>query len=219
MPLSPGDLSEEFSRAVAFGDIDPTLIPVFVPQAVIEEVLALTERARDVEVGSVLIGHLRQDHTTADVFLEVTAQIPARHALSESTRLSFTADTWAAVEAAIDLRRNGENHVGFFHNHPARYWCDKDCSAEARQQCPFNAPFFSAADCDLHRVAFCQPHCIALLATNAYTGVKLTMYGWDRAVITQRGFHILMPDAVRPLPVAAEASIVGSDIHETSCHS
>ena len=72
----------------------------------------------------------------------------------------------------MDLRGSSEQYVGFFHNHPARYWCNKDCPPEARQQCPFNTPFFSGADCHLHRVAFSQPHCVALLITNAYTGMK-----------------------------------------------
>jgi proteasome lid subunit RPN8/RPN11 len=216
--LTPGSINDELERSIAFGDVGSGLIPVFVPQGVIDEVLALTERAKNVEVGAVLIGQMHQDRSTQELFLKVTAQIPARHTLSESTRLSFTADTWAAAQAALDLRRSAEQIVGFFHNHPARYFCNKDCSPEAKEQCPFNTPFFSRADCDLHRVAFWQPHCIALLVTNTFSGMKLTMYGWDRAVITQRGFHIVKPDTARPLPVVEAASIIGTDIHETSCH-
>ena len=41
------------------------------------------------------------------------------------------------------------------------------------------------------------------------------MYGWDRAVITQRRFHIIKPDAARPLPAAEAASLIGTDIDET----
>jgi len=216
--LIPGSIDEELARSVPFGELDPELIPVFMPQGVIYEALALAERAEQLEVGAVLIGSIHQDVSSKELFLKVTAQIPARHTLSESTRLSFTAETWADVRAAVDLRRSREQIVGFFHNHPARFWCSKDCSAEARQQCSFNTPFFSRADCDLHRVVFAQAHCIALLVTNTFSGMKLTMYGWNRALITQRGFHITKPDAARPLPAANATSIVGADIYETSCH-
>ena len=44
IPLSPGNLSDELARSVAFGEASPGLMPVFVPQGVIDEVLALTER-------------------------------------------------------------------------------------------------------------------------------------------------------------------------------
>jgi proteasome lid subunit RPN8/RPN11 len=214
--LHPGSIGVELERSIAFGEPGCGLLPVFVPQDVIDEVLALTERADTVEVGAVLIGKMHRDAGSQELFLKVTGQIPARHTLSESTKLSFTAETWAAVETAVALRRSGEQMVGWFHNHPARHWCNKDCSPEAKLQCPFGKPFFSNADCDLHRVAFCKPHCVALLVTNAFSGMKLTMYGWDRAQIVQRGFHIVKPDAARPLPVAEAASIIG-DIHETSC--
>jgi len=184
---------------------------------VIDEIIGLTEKAEALEVGAVLIGKLHRDTESADLFLKVTAQIPARHILSESTKISFTAETWAAAQAAVELRRSGEEFLGFFHNHPAKHWCNEKCSPEAKLQCPLGKPFFSSQDCDFHRVCFSKPHCIALLVTDTFAGMKLTMYGWDRAVITQRGFHISKPDAARPLPLAEAASIIGADIHETNC--
>jgi len=219
VPLHPGSIDDELERSIAYGELGSGLLPVFVPQVVIDEVIALTERADTVEVGAVLIGKMHRDARSRELFMKVTGQIPARHTLSESTKVSFTAETWAAVQAALDLRRSGEQMVGWFHNHPARHWCNKDCLPEAKLQCPFTKPFFSSADCDLHRVAFCSPHCIALLVTNTFSGMKITMYGWDRALIIQRGFHIAKPDVARPLPVAEATSIIGADIHETSCHS
>jgi len=216
--LAPGSIDEEVERSIAFGDLTPGLVPIFVPQQVIEEVMALAERAAELEVGAVLIGKLHRDGRSNEVFLKVTAQIPARHTLSESTKVSFTAETWAAAQAAVNLRRSKEEVLGWAHNHPARYWCNKECAPEAKQRCPLAKPFFSIADCDFHRVAFCKPHCIALLLTNNYTGMKLTMYGWDRAIITQRGFHIIKADAARLLPAVETASLILVDHHETSCH-
>ena len=215
--LHDGLIAEERERAIAFGEIDPELIPVFVPQTVVDEVIGLTERAEAFEVGSVLIGKLCRDSGSGELFLKITAQIPARHTLQESTKLCFTPETWAAAQAAIELRRADEHCQGFFHSHPARYWCNQNCSPEAKLQCPLGKPFFSSQDCDFHRVCFSQPHCVALLVTNTFAGMKLTMYGWDRAVITQRGFHITKPDTARPLPLAEAASIIGANIHETNC--
>jgi proteasome lid subunit RPN8/RPN11 len=216
--LLPGSLEEELGRSIAFGDLYPDLVPVFFPRQVLDEALAMTEQAGNAEVGAALIGAMHKDVDSGQLYLKVTAQIPARHAVSESMKLSFTAETWSAVQAALDLRGRREQLVGFFHNHPARFWCNKDCSPEARQDCPFNTPFFSQADCDLHRVVFAQAHCIALLVTNAFSGMKLSLYGWDRAMIIQRGFHITQPDTAQPLPLVPAASIIGSDPHETSCH-
>jgi hypothetical protein len=214
--LSPGSIDEELDQSVAFGEVDSTLLPVFVPQGVIEEILALSEAAVGVEVGSVLIGKIHHDPRSQVLFVKVTAQVPAPHTLSESAKLSFTSETWAAVQAALDLRRSGEQMLGWFHNHPARYWCSKDCEPDTKLQCPFNTPFFSTADCDLHRVAFSNPFSIALLVTNTFSGMKLSMYGWHRAIIRQRGFHIIKPGTARPLLVAEAASTIG-DIHEPSC--
>ena len=216
--LTLGSINDEFARSVALGEVGSGLMPVFVPQAVMDEALALAERAGAVEAGAVLIGKLHRDASSRVLFLKVTAQIPARHALSASAKLSFTAQTWAAVQAALDLRRSGEQWVGWVHNHPgAPHWCKKDCAPEAKQKCAFNTPFFSSEDCNLHRVAFSPAYCIALLITNTFSGMKTTMYGWDRAQIVQRGFHITKPDAARPLPAPAAASTIASDIYETSC--
>lgn len=215
--LAPGSLSEELERSTAFGDVGPGLLPVFVPERVMDEVFALTERAGQVEVGAVLIGNIHQDAASKQLFLKVTAQIPARHAISESSRLGITPETWAAVQAALDLRQSGEQMVGWFHSHPARHWCKKECSPEAKKQCPFATPFFSRTDCDLHRIAFSQAHCIALLVSDTFSGMIPTMYSWDRAEIVQRGFHISKPDPARALPVPAAVSTIGSNIYETSC--
>lgn len=216
--LAPGSLQEELDRSVAFGEVGPGLLPVFLPQRVMEEVLALTEQAGEVEVGAVLIGRIHQDAASNQLFLKVTAQIPTCHTVSESSRLGITPETWAAAQATLDLRQSNEQMVGWFHSHPARAWCKKECAPDAKAKCPLATPFFSSADCELHRVAFSQAHCIALLVTDTFSGPKATMYGWDRAQIVQRGFHVTQPDAARALPAPAAVSIIGSNSHETSCN-
>lgn len=218
MALAPGSIEDELTQAAAFGDVGSGQMPVFVPQATLDEALTLAERAGHVELGAVLIGKMHRDARSRELFLKVTALIPARHTLSESAKVTFTAETWAAVQAALSLRGAGEQFVGWMHNHPgAPHWCKKECSPEAKLRCLFNTPFFSSADCDLHRVGFSQAHCVALLVTGTFSGLKITMYGWDRAQIVQRGFYITNPDAARRLPEPQTASIINSDIHETTC--
>ena len=41
--LDSGSIREEFERSIPFGDIDSDLLPVFVPQTVIDEVIARPE--------------------------------------------------------------------------------------------------------------------------------------------------------------------------------
>lgn len=241
IPLQPGSLAELEGRSTAHGDTDPELIPVFLAAEVVAEAAQLTEDAQELEVGSILLGHLRQDAAAQRIFLEVTGQIPARHTLSESTRLSFTSETWAAAQAAIALRRRGEQMVGWFHSHPARYWCRKECAPEAKRACPLGRSFFSAPDCDVQRTCFLPAYCIGLLITHSFGGMKLAMFSWKHAAIVQRGFHIIRPvgagaawprvEAEAVLSGAAAPGVAAADVpgrghptqenptHETLCSS
>jgi proteasome lid subunit RPN8/RPN11 len=198
----------------SFGDQNPDDALVVVPQAVLDEAAQMTRLAGANETGGILIGHLCEDDERHDVFIEVTALIPARHALSESTKLTFTAETWAAVDAAIKLRAGGEQMVGWLHSHVPKYWCSS-CSAEARRQCPLNRSFFSGEDCSLHRTVFPMGYCVALLVTNTEEGLRYAMFGWRHAILVQRGFHILGATDTSPGELATEAVIGG--VNEKTC--
>ncbi len=220
LTLHPGSLADFQSKSIACGETDPAQIPVFVERHVIDAALDLTRRSPGLESGSILIGRLRSDATAGAIFLEVTALIPARHALSEAAQITFTPDTFAAAEAAINLRKAGEHQVGWQHNHPATTWCSKECIPEAKQACALNTPFFSLADKNFHRVVAWQPYAVALLVTESFTGMKLSMFGWHQGTIVQRGFHIRNPEGAAPLPVAADAkAFTDKDPHEDSCKS
>jgi proteasome lid subunit RPN8/RPN11 len=198
----------------SFGDQNPEDALVVVPQSVLDEAATMTRRAEANEIGGILIGHLCQDGDRCDVFVEVTALIPARHTLSESTKLTFTAETWAAVDAAIKLRGGSEQMVGWFHSHPAKFWCSK-CTAEARRKCPLSRSFFSGEDCSLHRTVFPMGHCVALLITNTEEGLRYAMFGWRQAILVQRGFHILGATRANAGEHPMEAVIGGA--HEKAC--
>jgi proteasome lid subunit RPN8/RPN11 len=173
-------------------------IPVLVPEPVLAEARVLTRRAGARETGGILVGHLHRDRATpgehsarGDLFMEVTAQIPARHTVGSSTRLTFTADTWSDVQATLALRRKGEVVGGWWHSHPVREWC-KQCPLERQLTCRFRNGFLSPDDRLLHRTVFPRAYSIALLLSHQIGGeVTSALFGWRQGRIRRRGFHVL----------------------------
>ncbi|HTZ19305.1 MAG TPA: hypothetical protein VMC06_00355 [Opitutaceae bacterium] len=217
VPLRPASFAALRATAAPCGELDAEDLPVFLPQTVLEEVSALTEQAGAVETGGILIGHLCRDESIPDIGATVTAQIPARQARGELSKLTFTADTWAAVQAAVTLRRSDEIMLGWWHSHPARFWCEKECPPERRRACVLMRSFFSEDDVCLHEAVFPAAYHTALVVTNTDDGLQHALFGWRRGAVGQRGFHILNPD--RPwTPVNATiAPSQGEKPHATLC--
>jgi hypothetical protein len=166
-------------------DDDP---PVFVPQAVIDQVQEHAERTPDVESGGVLIGRLHRDASMSEIFVEVTAFIPAPHTESTSTKLTFTGDTWAAVRAALALRRRDETMLGWAHQHPD--WCRlRNCPLERRKQCSATNAFYSAEDIHLMATVFPRAFHVGLLLSESHRGFTPSLFGWRHGVVTHRGFY------------------------------
>ena len=88
--LLPGDYFALRQHSRSYDAPRDDDLPAFVPQQVLRELTAITLDAATVETGGIMLGHLRRDLRRRQTFLEVTAQIPAQHALGESTRLTFT---------------------------------------------------------------------------------------------------------------------------------
>jgi hypothetical protein len=192
---------DEFLPAVfANAYIHTEQLPVFLPKFVLEEAAELLAKAGAVETGGILIGHLHRDSRLQEVFLEVTAQIPARHAQQELTRLAFTPDTWSAVDAALTLRGQGEVYVGWWHTHPAGHWCDA-CPPETKQRCNMagrlSGDFFSNYDLALHRAVFPSAYSVALVISDSCQtpgNPAWQLYGWHYGMMMPREFHILNAD-------------------------
>ena len=167
-------------------------IPVIAAPRVLDEIVALTQAAGAVETGGALVGHLFRDASMCEVFVRITAQVPARHTEATTVRLAFTADTWRDIQRDTDARGNGERLVGWWHSHPVADWegdtpggSGDDGEAAALRDC------FSEHDSALHRTVFPGSHCIALVANRlAANVVKFSVFGWHDAVLRRRGLLV-----------------------------
>jgi hypothetical protein len=189
LPLGDESLRRFVDASVRWGELAEGDLPVFIPQRVLDEAVALSREAKDIETGSILIGKLHRDREVGEIFVEVSGLIKAQHTLSSATKLTFTPETWAAVDAALALRRRQELPVGWAHYHPD--WCAR-CPAETRRQCTRSNNFFSADDVHLHHVCFSRAFQIALLISdNVESGLSWSLFGWRRGIVEPRGFYIL----------------------------
>jgi proteasome lid subunit RPN8/RPN11 len=204
LPLKETALTSIAGQAMAHGIACAEDFPVFIPQQVLDEAATLAREAGAQETGGILIGHIHRDPSVPEVFVEVTAQIPARHTEADLTKLTFTAETWTEVQAAICLRRKNELMLGWFHSHPVRHWSCKDCPVERQMVCELGRDFFSSHDHALHRTVFPRAFAIALVVNDvAYADPTFSLFGWRRGMLESRGFHVI--GASRPFAASREA--------------
>jgi len=200
LPVTPGDLSEYLSGSTRFGPQEAGDMPVVIPPQVLSETASLAKGADGLETGGVLIGHLHRDESIPEIFARVTAQVPARHTTSSSTRLRFTAETWADVRAAIALRSSAEIRLGWWHSHPVRHWRDHENEAGNADAAGCSAgDFFSAEDCALHRTVFPAAYSVGLVVSDVRRAsadwtTAWSLFGWRSGVIQARGFNLLAED-------------------------
>jgi proteasome lid subunit RPN8/RPN11 len=222
LDLPSVSLAELASAALPIGEQHAQDFRVFVPQHILEDAATMAERAGQNETGSLLLGRLQRDANSSDVFVELTAQVPASETSATHTKLTFTARTWAAARAALALRKQGELMVGWFHTHPQVHWklkCSTDCPPERRATCPLSGgSFFSEDDVLLHRSIFPRAFCVALLVTVTADGLRYAMFGWRDAELVQRGFDLLPGrDPSRFLPLSQTNATIGKAFDEKSC--
>lgn len=193
VPAREASLNILIAASTASGTIDDGDMPVFVARNVLEEAVLLTRAHEGIETGSILIGRLGHDRDVGEIFVEITAQIPAEYTSGTEVKLSFTPETWAAADAALQLRHRDEIFMGFFHSHPVSTWCRaRSCSLEAQRDCPFAKDFFSLDDEAVMRAAFPSPWCIAIVANDtAFTDLTFSMFGNREGFMKPRGFHVL----------------------------
>jgi hypothetical protein len=193
VPLDEADLAKFRRRSTPTGIVDADDMPVFVPQRVLDEVAALTRQFEGRETGGVLIGRLHRDPALPEIFAEITAEIPAEHTEGTVAKLTFTAATWSAANAAVQLRGQSEVFLGYWHSHPVREWCkSRECSPEKQKTCSLASNFFSGDDCAVMRAAFPRAYSIGLVANDtAYLDLSFSLFGWREGRIQPRGFYLL----------------------------
>lgn len=187
IPLVTSRLDGFMERVTAKGPLTDGDMPVFLAQSVIDEACALTREAGKNETGGILVGKIHEDPSKPEVFIEVVAQIPAKHAEATSSSFSFSHETWSAADAAIELRGRGELTLGWWHSHPR--FCNPECTEARWKDCLLASPFFSADDIHLHRICFPQPYQVALLISDLpASGPTPAFFGWKAGTISTRGY-------------------------------
>ncbi|MGH7467138.1 MAG: Mov34/MPN/PAD-1 family protein [Longimicrobiales bacterium] len=200
--IRSGSLSHCLARSASAANAHVGLddIPVFLPQAVLHEAreLASAESAR--ETGGLLIGHLCRDVAGGDLFIEATAQLPARNVDASLHRLTFTSDTWTEFRSALALRGQGEIMIGWWHSHPVREWCKK-CSEESQRACALRGDFLSEDDRLLHRTVFPRAYSLALVVNVVgYEEPTFSLFGWRQGLLELRGHHVLHAAGAAAVP-------------------
>lgn len=193
VPLLDSDLGEFQRRSAVYGIVDADDMPVFIPQRVLDEAATLTRQYEGCETGGILIGRMRRDPALPEIFAEISAQIPVEHAQGSVAKLTFTAETWSAANAAIRLRGQSEVYLGYWHSHPVREWCkSRACSPERQKTCSLGSNFFSEDDRAVMRAAFPRAYSIGLVANDtAFTDLSFSLFGWREGRIHPRGFYLL----------------------------
>ena len=191
LPVAGAEIGRYLRDSALVGQEEAADLKVFVPDYVLEEAVLLAREAPGRETGGVLVGHLRRDPEISDIFAEVTAQLPARHTVSEAAKLTFTPATWTGIRAALNLRRRGELMLGWWHSHPVRDWCP-ECPPEKKRRCRLARDFYSEHDMALHRAVFPAAFTIGLVL-NGLGGDDATFsaFGWRRGMLEPRGFRVL----------------------------
>jgi hypothetical protein len=177
---------------VEIGCPDPDDAPAFVSPEVIDEITLLTRRETSVEIGGGLVGRLYRDPAARQVFIRITAQIPARHTESTAARLAFSSCSWAEMRTEVGRRGAGESLIGWWHTHIAGLTVDEGDSRSAGLRTGSSLNFFSRHDCAVHRAVFPSATSLALVASPAPGGeIELGVFGWCRGVIQSRGLRVL----------------------------
>jgi proteasome lid subunit RPN8/RPN11 len=190
VPLREGRLEEVMALATPVDDVGRGVPPVVLPSEVLDEARAMALEAAPDEAGGILIGHLYRDLEAKCVFAVITALVRATRTHADSTSLTFTADTWADVRAAVELRDRQEMMLGWFHSHPVRDWYGDDGGdVESRESL---ATIFSHRDHAVHRTVFSQPWAVALVISEIAEGdQRAAVWGWRGGRLVRRGFHLI----------------------------
>jgi hypothetical protein len=211
IPLGDKPLAALLRASVQLGQAHDEDMPVFVPQQVMDEVVTLAKAPGAEETGGVLIGKLYNDAGSPEIMVEVSGQVSAQHVHAELYRLGFTAETWTAVKAAIDLRSDDEIMVGWWHTHRYRKETCKGCEKRYAGTCA-SPIFMSPQDLHFQRTVFFRPWSIALVIGSSPSGcLDFALYGWRHGIVEPRAFHLILNRAEADSPVDSAPHVRGGE--------
>jgi proteasome lid subunit RPN8/RPN11 len=194
VPIRPGKLADYGPRE-AWDSPQAEEMPVLIPRRVIDEAVEEAARAPGREVGGALLGHLRRNADTGEIFLEVTCQVPAEETTATELSVTFTAATWARVREVIEVRGEGEIFVGWIHSHP--FGLCEECPLKPPPECVAKVLFFSEDDEFLMELSFPRPFMVGLLSAReprlkaALGHAPVRLFGWRDGDIVPRGFEVI----------------------------
>ena len=194
IPIRDGS-RRQLGVSEAWDEPRPTDFPVVLPRHVLEESVAEARRAPDREVGGALLGHLRRDGETNELFLEVTALVPCEGTEATALSVTFTHETWARVREVLAWRGEGEIIAGWMHSHPFRLCAE--CPRPVPKECQAKVLFYSADDEFLMELTFPRPFMVGLLVAveprleESLGHLPVKLFGWRGASIVSRGFEVI----------------------------
>lgn len=210
IPLGTMCLKEMKRQSVLFGASHEADMPLFMPKSILDETLDLADWGGAKEIGGIFVGKLYRDTDSPEVIAVVSAQVLAEHIQSHLHRVTFTAETWTAVKAAIELRGNDELMLAWWHTHNFMRETCKECKiTDEKRKCP-SPIFMSADDVLFHRTMFPRAWSTALvIGESPCAGLDYALYGWRYGVVQPRGFYVL--DGQVPDTQTQAGSLIGGD--------
>jgi proteasome lid subunit RPN8/RPN11 len=169
--------------------------PVLIPRHVIQEGVEEARRHPEREVGGVLLGHLRRDRESGELYLEVTCFVPGEETEATNVSVTFTHATWARVREVVQWRGEEELIVGWVHSHPFRV-CS-ECPLPMPPECQAKVLFYSRDDEFLMSLSFPRPFMVGLLTAleprleGVLGHLPVKLYGWRAGRIEARGFEVI----------------------------
>jgi proteasome lid subunit RPN8/RPN11 len=193
VPIRSGSL-KSFARRTPWDNPRCDEIRVLIPRRVIADALDEARRDPAREVGGTLLGHLRRDDESCELFLEVTCLVPAEGTTATELSVTFTPTTWARVREVIAVRGEGEIFAGWVHSHP--FLLCQDCPLTPPPECVAKVLFYSSDDEFLMELSFAQPFMVGLLTAldprleSAVGHAPVRLFGWRDGTVAARGFEV-----------------------------
>jgi len=89
---------------------------VIVKRSVLNEVHRHGKETSDVEICGVLVGNVYRD--ARGPYLYIESSIRGNHATSKVAQVTFTAETWSAIQEVMDRAHPDQKILGWYHTHP-----------------------------------------------------------------------------------------------------